>query len=146
MDYIFFTTLLAAGIATVVLSYDIACSWSVNLFKRFKAIYTARFWINAIATIAFVFLVPKLHCPTHGIPCRTIHALDYHPGVGRTHGETIEQIWGHIGGLRTSIREMGPYARQFTLDDHWSGWNHVKRVTLGECALVSDCWNTRLTD
>lgn len=133
MDYIFWSTLLhSATVLLVIASYDIACSWSTNLFKRHKRMYKAKTWTAAIATIAFIFLVPKLHCPTHGKPCRTESAFDYQPGVGRTHAETIEQQWGHMGGLATSIREMGPGARQFTLDDHWSGWNHRKKVGLGE--------------
>lgn len=43
-----------------------------------------------------------------------------------------------MGGLATSIREMGPHARQFTLDDHWSGWNHGKRISLGETISLRD--------
>ncbi|EMD32303.1 hypothetical protein CERSUDRAFT_58774 [Gelatoporia subvermispora B] len=66
-------------------------------------------------------LIPKAHIEGHRPSCRTAYSFNLTPGVGRTHGESIEAEWAHSGGTTSSTREMGPAARHAALDDHW-GW------------------------
>lgn len=75
--------------------------------------------------------IPKKHLPGHGFDCRTIYSFNWLPGVGRTHGETVEQEWSHINGAVLMTREMGSGARHSALDDHWGGWNWRKLVDIG---------------
>ena len=66
------------------------------------------------------------------------YSFNYTPGVGCTHGETVEQEWAYINLAALSTREMGPGARHSALDDSWGGWNWKKILGLGEClSLVS---------
>lgn len=133
MDYIFWSTLLTSAVVLVVASYDIACSWSVDLKHRFKKFFSTSTWVGLLA-LTIYYLVPKLHLETHGVKCRVRYSFNFHWGVGRTHGESVEQTWAPMGAVVTSTREMGPNARRFTLEDQWAGWNHTKLLNLGNIA------------
>lgn len=74
----------------------------------------------------------------HGFECRTRYSFNWQPGVGRTHGETVEQEWSHINGAVLMTREMGSGARHAALDDHWGGWNWRKLVDIGMFYFISD--------
>lgn len=144
MDYIFWTTLLVAsfvgagvGIAWLAVSYDIACQWNINLLKRFSSYpvsYTA-----TLATLVIRFFIPNFHLPNHKLSCTTAFSFNLNRGVGRTHGETIEQEWAHISAVAMSTREMGPGARHATLDSHWSFWNWRKIVGMGKYYNPMSC-------
>ena len=79
-----------------------------------------------------MYLIPKFHLPAHGAKCQTQYSFNYTHGVGRTHGETVEQEWAYINLAALSTREMGPGARHAALDDSWGGWNWKKILGLGE--------------
>jgi len=81
--------------------------------------------------LKFSYFVPKFHLPAHGASCQTDYSFNYAKGVGRTHGETIEQSWAGINPAALFTREMGPAARHLTLDDSWSGWNWKKILGMG---------------
>ncbi|EIN04247.1 hypothetical protein PUNSTDRAFT_138639 [Punctularia strigosozonata HHB-11173 SS5] len=111
MDYILWSTLLLVGcMLPIAISYDIACQWKQNLWKRHATLPTT------FAT-ELNFLL--------------------HENTGLTHGETIEQEWAHIGGIATMTRDMGPAARHHTLNDHWGSWNFRKTVGLGTAMYKS---------
>lgn len=133
MDYAFWSTVLLSGVAVIVASYDIACQWSVNLRRRLAINFAGYYTILAVITI--VALIPNFHLRGHGPKCEAPFSYHTAPNVGTTHGETVEQEWGHIGPVAVSTREMGPSARHATLDDHWSGWNFRKVVGFGECRV-----------
>ena len=82
-----------------------------------------------------MYLVPKFHLSAHGPKCHVRYSFNYTPGVGRTHGETVEQEWAYINLAALSTREMGPGARHSALDDSWGGWNWKKVLGLGECSI-----------
>ena len=84
-----------------------------------------------IKHLRFSYLVPKFHLPGHGSSCQTDYSFNYAKGVGRTHGETVEQGWANINLAALSTREMGPGARHLALDDWWSGWNWKKVLGMG---------------
>lgn len=84
-----------------------------------------------IKHLRFSYLVPKFHLPGHGSSCQTDYSFNYAKGVGRTHGETVEQGWANINLAALSTREMGPGARHLALDDCWSGWNWKKVLGMG---------------
>ena len=84
----------------------------------------------------FSYLVPKFHLPAHGESCQTSYSFNYTKGVGRTHGETVEQGWANINLAALSTREMGPGARHLALDDNWSGWNWKKILGMGNVLFI----------
>lgn len=112
----------------IKISYDIACKWSINLHKRFETSYED----VDLSKFSITYLVPKFHLPAHGPPCRVKYSFNYTRGVGRTHGETVEQEWAYINLAALATREMGPGARHSALDDSWGGWNWKKVLGFGE--------------
>lgn len=47
--------------------------------------------------------------------------------------EGIERIWSALGLIGGSTKEMGPGARQETIEDHIGHWNWCKVAGMGEC-------------
>jgi hypothetical protein len=116
-----------AAARDVVISYDIACKWSIHHLDRFRDNHSDL----DIKNFRFSYLVPKFHLPGRGAPCQTEYSFNFAKGVGRTHGETVEQEWAHINLAALSTREMGPGARHLALDDSWNWWNWRKILGMG---------------
>jgi hypothetical protein len=132
-DYIITSVLKSVAVHDVVISYDIACKWSIHHLKRFSKNHPAL----DVDRFQFSYLIPKFHLPGHGDSCQTEYSFNFTKGVGRTHGETIEQEWAHINLAALSTREMGPGARHLTLDDSWNWWNWKKILGMGMPNLSS---------
>ncbi|EIN10159.1 hypothetical protein PUNSTDRAFT_64703, partial [Punctularia strigosozonata HHB-11173 SS5] len=138
MDYILWSTLLLVGcLLPIAISYDIACQWKQNLWKRHASLPAT---FATLTGLAIRFFIPSMHIRDHTLLCQTEYNFLLHENTGLTHGETIEQEWAHIGGVTTITRDMGPGARHHTLNDHWGFWNFRKTVALGALmykALIS---------
>ena len=126
------------AVRDVVISYDIACKWSIHHLRRFAKNHPD---LN-VDDFRFSYLIPKFHLPGHGSSCQTDYSFNFAKGVGRTHGETVEQEWAHINLAALSTREMGPGARHLTLDDSWNWWNWRKVLGMG----MSGSIGTSVTD
>ncbi|KAH7904785.1 hypothetical protein BJ138DRAFT_1138456 [Hygrophoropsis aurantiaca] len=131
MDYIFFSALAPLLLLSVVISYDIACQWKVNVWERMKELPEELQVPLSIVASTFVFGIPKFHCPAHEKNCAIPHSLNLMPGVGRTDGEGIERNWSEMNRVANSTKEMGPGSRHDTLDDHFGHHNWRKYVSLG---------------
>jgi hypothetical protein len=129
MDYLFFSSLSGALVLLIIVSYDIACQWHKNLWKR-MATYPHSMHFGPDGHY-FVFLVPKFHLPAHVDKCQTSFSFNLTPGVGRTDGEAPERGWANINRVSSSTKEMGPGCRRDTLDDHFGDWNWKKVIGLG---------------
>ncbi|KAJ7024986.1 hypothetical protein C8F04DRAFT_968337, partial [Mycena alexandri] len=113
-----------------IVSYDIVCQWWKNLKPRLKILPAH---IRLILVMAlFRFVIPKMHIHSHTLACQHFFSLNLVPGSAQTDGEGIERPWAHIGGVASSTREMGPGSREDTLNAHWSFWNWMKLLGLGE--------------
>ncbi|KAH6869702.1 hypothetical protein BKA70DRAFT_1379599 [Coprinopsis sp. MPI-PUGE-AT-0042] len=110
MTYIFFAAVMAVALLRIVITYDIACQWSKNLYSRMETLPEE---LNKATT-----------------DCQANFALGYREGNGRTCGDEIEGTWDHTNSLGTSVREMAPGARHETLNDHFGGYNFHKIVGL----------------
>jgi hypothetical protein len=131
MDYFFYSSLRNTAIKSIVASYDIACQWGKNFYKRMKAAFPPAWSINR-SCVDISFLVPKFHLPAHTEKCHQDFSFNYAPHVGRTDGEAPERGWANINGLSYSTREMGPGSRQDTIEDHFGDWNWKKIVAMGK--------------
>jgi hypothetical protein len=127
-DYVLASVLKDVMVEHVAVSYDIACKWSINHLKRFAENHPDL----DVEKLEFSYYIPKFHLPGHGSSCQTKYSFNYAKGVGRTHGETVEQEWAHINLAALATREMGPGARHLTLDDNWAGWNWNKILGMGK--------------
>jgi hypothetical protein len=134
MDYFFFSSVAQTELHSLVVSYDIACQWSKNVWQR-MASYSHQFQLDINGSTTVNFLVPKFHLPAHVEACQTAYSFNLMPGVGRTDGEAPERGWSHINPVATSTREMGPGSRRDTLDDHFSDWNWKKTTGMGMLSI-----------
>lgn len=131
MDYLFFSSLADTEFDRLVMSYDIACQWSVNLWDRMLS-YPHRIQIGQEGKI-IIFLVPKFHLPAHIAACQTAFSFNLTRGVGRTDGEAPERGWANINPVSAQTKQMGPASRRETIDDHFGDWNHRKVLGFGKC-------------
>ena len=146
MDYLFFSSLKHSDVMEIVISYDIACQWSKNLWNRMSS-YPHWMHVDHDGGKQFHFLIPKFHLPAHVMACQTIFSFNYNCNVGRTDGEAPERGWSHINPITTSTHEMGPGSRWDTLDDHFGAWNWKKTKLMGALfiSLLWQSWFTKLT-
>lgn len=130
MDYVAFSSARSTPIKTVLFSYDIACSWVVNLNSRQDG-FPPHIRLPP-ETQQLRVAIPDFHVNGHGTPCRTVFNLLRIPSVGRNSMEGIESSWADTNPLSASGREMGPEGRRELLSDHFSYWNHEKIKDIGE--------------
>lgn len=123
MDYLFVSTLVGVAVLILLISYNIACQWSVNLVKR-MADFPIDMWLD-LGRTTLRYAIPKKHYRVHG-PNHSRYSLNVNPGIGRTYGEGIESHWGHMNPVTLSAREMSPSVRHKHLNDHWGAWNWQK--------------------
>ena len=126
-DYIAASVLKGLTVRNVVISYDIACKWSIHFLERMSDNHPDL----DVKDLELTYLVPKFHLPSHGTSCQTDYSFNYAKGVGRTHGETVEQGWANVNAAALSTREMGPGAHHLTLNNIWGGWNWKKTLGMG---------------
>ncbi|KAF9048911.1 hypothetical protein BJ165DRAFT_1402762 [Panaeolus papilionaceus] len=129
MDYLFYNAVstLQKPISYVV-SYDIACQWSVHLQKRLTDMDATFFLYGPEHRIQF--LVPKFHLPAHISACCWRFSFNYRRGVGRTDGEAPERGWPVTNALAGSTREMLAGTRRDVLEYQFSDHNWVKITNL----------------
>jgi len=135
MDYIFavvLCTLLiyAHTLCLVVISYDIACQWFVNIFRRMDEHWPATLRIPS--SIKLIPAISKLHEPMHGRKNHQQYSLNFIPGVGKSDMETPERVWAGHNGLGKSTKMQGPGGRHDVLDDHFGFWNWLKYIGMGK--------------
>ena len=128
MDYLFYKSLWACTLVMLIVSYDIACQWSVYLKRRMANLDYS--FLDRWAHV--IYLVPKFHLPAHVIGCRTRFSFNFTKGIGRTDGEAPERGWAEVNPLAASTKEMGPGSRRDTLDAHFGDYNWRKFVGMGE--------------
>jgi Kyakuja-Dileera-Zisupton transposase len=132
MDYILLSTLVNVVVISLVVSYDIARQWNINL-RSHIAQFPPAMHFN-LDNISFTTVIHKFHILRHGKKCQSIWSLNYHHWMGRTDGEGVECEWSHINPVAMSTKVMGPGAHHDTLDDHWGAWNWRKIVSMGVCS------------
>jgi len=131
MDYIFASILKHHDTNLhKVVSYNIACQWSVNLPECLAKLPSN---IRPPALGSTDIVIPKLHVYSHKLNCQTDYSLNYLRGAGRTDGEGIERTHSNTGPVSASTKQMGPGYHHDSLDWHWTHWNWQKFVGLGKC-------------
>ena len=64
MDFLIAIVIHAFALSLILISYDIACQWFVNLFQRMDDHWPAALRIPASTQL--IPAIPKLHEPMHG--------------------------------------------------------------------------------
>ena len=132
MDYLFYKSLANTKLKDLVISYDIACQWSLNLCPRLVCIDPGFPVVNNMNNMQVRYMVPKFHLPAHVSQCRMCYSFNYSKYVGRTDGKAPERGWAEINPLASSTKEMGPGFHRDTLDSHFGDYNWRKIINLGE--------------
>jgi len=133
MDYLIASVIQLLTIALILMSYDIACQWFVNLYEWMNNIWPPHLRIPSSTTL--IPAIPKLHEPMHGRKNHQVYSLNYIPGVGKSDMETPERVWAGHNGLGNSTKTQGPGGRHDVLDDQISFWNWLKYVGLGKTLM-----------
>ena len=129
MDYFLVKSLAKSALKMFIISYDIACQWSIHLLERIKKIDVNCPLLSSDCTIKFA--VPKFHLPAHIPACRNKFAFMLTPGTGLGDGEAPERGWGEANPLGPATCEMGPGTWRDTLDFNFSDYNWRKIIKLG---------------
>ncbi|KAH9900745.1 hypothetical protein C8Q73DRAFT_786170 [Cubamyces lactineus] len=127
-DFVLFSTLIGSKLP-LLLSYDITCQWSRNLFTRMRELPESMHLHSSVIPDT-CFVIPKKHHRVHG-PNHSQFSLNFQEHVGRTYGEGIEAQWSHLNSIALSTREMNPGARHEVLNDNWGAWNWQKIISFG---------------
>ncbi|KAK0436511.1 hypothetical protein EV421DRAFT_1892352 [Armillaria borealis] len=144
MDYFILSTLSDDMPPELVISYNIACQWHKKIFDRISQYPESLRPMQSEWNI--LYLVPKFHLPAHVLKCRDNFSFNFSAGVGRTDGKAPERGWAATNALAASTKEMGPGARQDTLDDHFGDYNWRKIIILANLWFSADTLCDRLKE
>lgn len=131
MDFVLFQTLVGVTFRRLLISYDIACQYSRNLFTRMRAL-PAHLQLPNDATTNVEYVIPKFHLFGHGTSCQLRYSTNLLPGCAHSDLEDPERWWAHINPVSMSTKLMTPWARRETIDDHARGWNWRKTTQFGK--------------
>ncbi|KAJ7609963.1 hypothetical protein FB45DRAFT_982292 [Roridomyces roridus] len=132
IDYLFFMSIIGIALSSILVSYDIACQWSINFWKRAKKMPS---YLQLPPGLRIQFKVPKFHLPLHVKKCHGPYSFNYTKGVGRTDGEGVERNWSWLNMIVRSVSVMGPGSREDTIDDFCGYANWRKTVGFGNSLL-----------
>lgn len=127
-DYAFAYALCeAVSLCWLVLSYDIWCQYSVNLWKCFSK------WFKNFEPIAQHVrgAMPKTHVKNHVLKCQQLYSFNYLPHVGETWGENTESGWTEQNQTARSTKEQNNGHHHNTLDNFNGHWNWTKLHQMG---------------
>ncbi|KAJ7119884.1 hypothetical protein C8R43DRAFT_900853 [Mycena crocata] len=131
MDFMFFKSIAGTELLRFFVSYDSACQWHLNIWKRMQTYDPDLRMREDDKRIFVTFLVPKFHLPAHIEACNLLYSFNLKRYVGQTDGEAPERGWANINPLAGSTKEMGPGARRDCLNEHFNDWNWKKSIAFG---------------
>ena len=141
MDYIFVSAMLHTLVSKKLITYDIACQWSIHLLERIAA-FPPHLQIELPeGDIAYGIL--KLHFGAHRTHRHSQYSLNLLLGTARTDGEGIERRWWEVQPIASATVGMGPGQRQNVLEDQLGYSNWRKFVNMGTCLLLNHTLPTR---
>ncbi|KAJ7712131.1 hypothetical protein B0H16DRAFT_1342977 [Mycena metata] len=125
MDFLFFSAVLNFALMWLILSYDIACQFSKNIWARMDKL-PAKYHLH-IDRLNIRWMVPNFHLPPHKTGCHSPFSFHWLWGAGCTHGETVEQNWEFLNGAAASTKLMGLGARFWALEGLF-GFHNWRRL------------------
>ncbi|KAK6978163.1 CxC2 domain-containing protein [Favolaschia claudopus] len=128
MDFLLLSVLLWFQVLCIVVSYDIACQYSLNFWER-MILFPRKFWLR-VPPRDVRWKVPNFHLPAHKKKCHVPYSFHFTSGTGMTHGEGVEQNWSFSNGAAASTKLMGPGSRQATLEDVFGFHNYDRQLAM----------------
>lgn len=108
------------GIQRVLLLYDIACQYSINLMARIGPKLPPGMVVDCG--------IGMFHVHGHQEECFYRFAPSFIPGAANVAGEILESLWSGLNQISSSTRTMTLAARAATLEDHTSDSNFKKTI------------------
>ncbi|KAJ6484517.1 hypothetical protein C8R47DRAFT_1073122 [Mycena vitilis] len=128
MDFLLLGSVMACYLLCLIVSYDIACQYSINFWARMlKLPEPMRL---RIPRSLLWWKVPNFHLPPHKPWCHSPYSFHWMYGAGMTHGEGVEQNWAGSNGAAPSTRLMGPGSRHATLEDIFGFHNYERMLAM----------------
>ncbi|KAJ7030300.1 hypothetical protein C8F04DRAFT_961867 [Mycena alexandri] len=125
MDFLFFSAVLNFALMWLILSYNIACQFSKNIWTRMDGL--PKKYHLKINKDFVRWMVPNFHLPPHKKGCHSSFSFHFLWGAGCTHGETVEQNWEFLNGAAASTKLMAPGARAVALEG-LLGFHNFRRL------------------
>ena len=129
MDYLFTSSIRAARLRLVTISYDIACQWFVRFWWRVP--FLPHGLGASLSQLSIHALVPKFHLQNHNVGCHSAYSFNFFKGAAWTDNEGVEWNWDDLNGQGPSTSEMLLGACWDTLDDCCAWVNWQKTTGLG---------------
>jgi len=133
MDYIFASALRNTMLLLVLVSYDIACQWFINLFMCMSEQWPSELRVSP--SMKLIPAIPKLHEPMHSTLNHQVYSLNYIPSVGQSNLECPEWVWAGHNAVGNATKSQGPGSQHDVLDNHFSFWNWPKYIGLGKTLM-----------
>ncbi|KAJ7870131.1 hypothetical protein B0H13DRAFT_1634924 [Mycena leptocephala] len=130
MDYIVASALFGFALLFLTISYDIACQWKQNLPDR-NAKLPSRLRLP-LENITVQCALPVWHASSHNESCQNDNSLSFKPGVGKSDGEGVEQVWSVLNPASYHTKDAGHGQRVDTLEDKIDSHNFQKNIGQGE--------------
>ncbi|KAJ7431410.1 hypothetical protein B0H11DRAFT_1762257 [Mycena galericulata] len=128
MDFLLVSAMFALQLLWIVISYDIACQYMINFWKRNEQLPES-LRLKLLPENVW-WKVPNFHLPPHKRGCHSPYSFHWMRGAGMTHGEGVEQNWAFSKGAAASTRLMGPGARHATLEDVFGFHNYDRQLAM----------------
>lgn len=129
MDYSFCQAVAqtAVGIPRVLLMYDIACQYCVNLRDRIAR----SSHLSLPLDLEIMRAIGVWHVHGHVAECFSRYYPGFVLGSGHVDGEILETLWSDLNLISGSTRGMGTSHRREVLDDHMNDSNWKKLIRMG---------------
>ena len=115
------------GLSQALITYDVACQWSVNFDERVKQ----NVHLHLPKDLKYTAAVGKFHLAAHREDCFAQYSLNFVQGAGQQDGEVLETLWSSLNKVAGSIRAMTMPHRQERLDQQILDSNWKKHVNMG---------------
>jgi len=127
VDFAFLQSISTIGLAQnpeqgLLIIYDIACQYWVNLRKRIGSDLPSGLVIDRA--------IGMFHVHGHKDECFFRYAPSFIPGSAITSGEILESLWSGLNKIFSSVRTSTLAHRAEVLDDHVCDSNHKKALNM----------------
>ncbi|KAJ7177592.1 hypothetical protein C8R46DRAFT_1212338 [Mycena filopes] len=130
MDYIVASALLGFTLLLLMISYDIACQWKINLAERNKRL--PKKLRLPLAAFTLQCALPVWHAGSHNEDCEKDNSLSFKVGVGKSDGEGVERVWSVLNPAANHTKDAGRGQRLDTLEDKIDNHNFLKNIGQGD--------------
>lgn len=128
---------MRSGLTRLVVSYDIACKYSVHFLQRVLGGDVKLLQPQFESLAEMLWLIGKFHIGGHREECLKKFSFDYNELVGRMSGELVETVWAELNWLKQQCREMSSGSRIEVMTENMNYWNFAKVTRMGELYCLS---------